>query len=801
MFAQELMLEFINRVACKAWGPRVNPTLQLLFEGELTAPAPGLNVDSSSQWEKTFCYLMLDMTSGSLEASLDHLFGGTRTEGHGKQDAECRMRIVESPPVLTFHLKRFNSTHKPLSDRGQDHLDQDLIKDSQRFEFPTLLDLSPYMSKAKRDPGETGDTAEDKGTEEMKGAPEEEPEEESYCLHSVLVHSGDAHVGRYYAYIRPPGLPEGGDWLKYEDGTVSLVWEAEALEDSYGPKPPGECDEASTMPAGGHGTGGRMDQPVEQPALSKVAGCAYMLVYIRERDLPVVLRESVPEQSVPEDPSPQLKSATPLRLQLRHQLLLHQCLGDPQQPSVVVELVTKKDVANFSCYTATEDFAYRWDVHPALMMHQPEQLRIVAVPIKKSEPVAAVMLHVKQELGIPLYRQRLWVISQRQSKRWRVTQPLSHFRPSSNHLDQQGLFLDTVVGDLQREGDLRLYVEELPDPQLLSLGGHEPDWLDTDGTISLDWDGVRGEKRRRRQAMLHDAEEVVQNCDDVLAFLKTFPPPPVPRDSIFLFFKKYDKRVEVRPPRFLTDPSIPRPLQFQLARLVSKSQTVRSLVAKLRKCVPGLPKQDKHVEVYVEVTPHRVKRLSLHQTLEQLKLKNGDIICIQRASAAEDVEEKYYNTPSLPHHVPAYFSYLMDRRVAFFKPRTYPDMVTLRWCTSFIEQSGLEHMSRCSLLRDKAGKGTSVQLELSWRSTYRSMQEALCRWLQPVVQDPLRLRIVPRYGKELTDQQLAAEGLLLDHLLRSGNAYVDEDFFFEIRPLAVRTPTPFLSMPCPRRGR
>jgi hypothetical protein len=61
---------------------------------------------------------------------------------------------------------------------------------------------------------------------------------------------------------------------------VTTVSEAEALEDSYGPKPPLEGGGASKVSSG--------------PA-SDESGCAYMLVYIRERDLPMVISELAPD--------------------------------------------------------------------------------------------------------------------------------------------------------------------------------------------------------------------------------------------------------------------------------------------------------------------------------------------------------------------------------------------------------------------------------------------------------------------------------------------------------------------------
>jgi hypothetical protein len=253
----------------------------------------------------------------------------------------------------------------------------------------------------------------------------------------------------------------------------------------------------------------------------------------------------------------------------------------------------------------------------------------------------------------------------------------------------------------------------------------------------------------------------------------------------FLFIKRYDRTNK------------DRPLEFLLARRVDQAQTVRSLLAKLRGWVPGLPEQDEEVEVYEEVTPNKVTPLSLDQTLEQSDLINGDIICIQRASAELDAEEWCYNTPSLPHHVPGYFSYLLNRRVVRFRPRTRLDAAKLRECVPFIEQSGLEHKGRCRLERDRAGEAVEVVLELSCQSTCRQVQEELHRWLQPVVRDPLQLWFMGRGGEVLTEEQVATQETLLIHVLHPNhNPYSIETVGFEIRPLSsVLEPPPVVSTP------
>jgi hypothetical protein len=250
-----------DRLACKIRGPRLSERIKQLFKGRV--------VDSGRR--KDFQFLInLDLPFVDLEAGL-----AENLQGHLFGWKSGIKRVTKFPPVLTILLSRFVLPKGPGF----------MTKNSQRFEFPTRLDLAPHLSDDKKSSvdDETGPGAETKKGEEAKGVAGEG--HESFCLHSVLVHRGDTNGGRHYAYIR---LPEGGECLKYEDGTVTTVSEAEVLEDSYGPKPPGEGEGegASTGP-------------------SEVAGCAYMLVYIRERDLALVISKLAPDDlSKHLEPSP-----------------------------------------------------------------------------------------------------------------------------------------------------------------------------------------------------------------------------------------------------------------------------------------------------------------------------------------------------------------------------------------------------------------------------------------------------------------------------------------------------------------
>lgn len=73
--------------------------------------------------------------------------------------------------MLVLQLMRFQ--YDPATDTN--------IKINDRCEFPTKLDLDPFLQQA--DPNDPA----------------------HYVLHAVLVHSGDNHGGHYVVYINPRG--------------------------------------------------------------------------------------------------------------------------------------------------------------------------------------------------------------------------------------------------------------------------------------------------------------------------------------------------------------------------------------------------------------------------------------------------------------------------------------------------------------------------------------------------------------------------------------------------------------------
>lgn len=111
------------------------------------------------------------------------------TEQWGKQDADRRVRFLQLPKVLMFHLRRCEFDFQTETNKKIKH----------RFEFPQELDMNKYREEELRIEG---------------GNP--------YRLYCIFVHHGPDGIAGHYTVL----LNEDGQWVEYDDENVRVVdWE------------------------------------------------------------------------------------------------------------------------------------------------------------------------------------------------------------------------------------------------------------------------------------------------------------------------------------------------------------------------------------------------------------------------------------------------------------------------------------------------------------------------------------------------------------------------------------------------
>ena len=136
-------------------------------------------------------YLM-DMSTkqiNSVSDSLDKYFAQEELDGVNcelcqKPTLHNRGPLISKlPPILTFNLNRL----------AIDMTTFDRKKVNTRFEYPLELDMSKYLDQSPETPAH----------EQAK-----DPDQYTYELKSIVIHSGGPYGGHYYAYIKDD-LKEG----------------------------------------------------------------------------------------------------------------------------------------------------------------------------------------------------------------------------------------------------------------------------------------------------------------------------------------------------------------------------------------------------------------------------------------------------------------------------------------------------------------------------------------------------------------------------------------------------------------
>ena len=243
---QEFSRVLLDNISERVKKTEMEGKADALFAGKSQMYIQCVNVPFKSERVETYldlamnvkgCRGLVESFDQYVEVELLEKENAYRAEQYGLQDARKGSRFLTFPLILQLQLKRFEY-----------NFERDMnVKVNDRFEFPTTLDLSPYLASS---------------------TPIDPADPPFYHLHSVLVHSGSGHGGHYFSYIRPffVGVEyERGGWYKFDDETVVRATEEEATVGCYGGVPDR---------GGGYLPLGRM-------SLASSAN-AYMLVYVRQ---------------------------------------------------------------------------------------------------------------------------------------------------------------------------------------------------------------------------------------------------------------------------------------------------------------------------------------------------------------------------------------------------------------------------------------------------------------------------------------------------------------------------------------
>ncbi|XP_060521700.1 ubiquitin carboxyl-terminal hydrolase 7 isoform X3 [Cylas formicarius] len=373
---QEFLRVLLDKLESKMKGTCVEGMLPKLFEGKMLSYIRCKNVDYSSTRSETFYDIQLNIKGKKniYESFKDYiaketLDGDNKYDAgeHGLQEAEKGVIFSSFPPVLHLHLMRFQ--YDPVTDSS--------VKFNDRFEFYDRIQLDEFLQE--KDPNDPA----------------------NYTLHAVLVHSGDNHGGHYVVFINPKG---DSKWCKFDDDVVSRCTKQEAIDHNYG----------------GH------DEDMNMTV--KHCTNAYMLVYIRDSELPNVLQE-VTDADIPSE--------------------LAERLAEEKR----MEQVRRKERNEAHLYmTVQVVLEDQFDGHQGNDLYDPEHAQFRIFKIRKMAAVSDMMEMLADAFKYPPEQIRPWPFSQRLSNQT--------IRPGV--LDLEGDLHKSVIDAAENMNPWTIFLELLP---------------------------------------------------------------------------------------------------------------------------------------------------------------------------------------------------------------------------------------------------------------------------------------------------------------------------------------------------
>lgn len=395
---QELNRVLMDNLEGKMKGTTVDGLLSKIFVGQMKSYIKCVNVDFESSRIEDYWDVQLNVKGmKTLEDSfkdyvqVETLDGENQymATGYGLQDAKKGVVFTSFPPVLHLQLKRYDF----------DFVREMMVKINDRYEFPTEIDLAPYLDESI--------------------TPEESCE---YALHGVLVHCGDLNIGHYYALIKPK---KDGPWYKFDDERVTKATMKEVLEDNFGgdPSPADSLKTRTSRLAPGF----------------KRHTSAYMLVYIRKSRLDEILVDDEIPQSIQDRVKREIEAEEAAQREREEQHLY--------MPVKVASVAQFQHMQHF-------DLAV-WDPTKPGLEGQPVEAQAVLYKAKRSMRPAEFISQVATAINHPHpERLRFWTMISRDNKTYRLNSPIDN----DSEIPLQQLY----TKGRREAAELQLFLEEAP---------------------------------------------------------------------------------------------------------------------------------------------------------------------------------------------------------------------------------------------------------------------------------------------------------------------------------------------------
>ena len=373
---QELAAVLRDNLETKMKGSPSEGAINRLFEGRGVTITATLDGSYMSKRSDTFYDIHLPITKCSnivesvrLLLAKDQLTGDNKykVEEEGKppvyKDAETGYQYTRFPPVIFFHLKRFEMdlTSPTL----------DMKKVNTAFEFSDTVDLREFEFPEEPVDRET--------LERDAKRADEDPDYFSphsqaiYDLYGVIVHRGTVHSGHYYSFIRQYN-PEQGKfthWLQYDDDDVTVVDEHAAIDNNFG--------------------GFTRQYYNGRDYTVPITHSAYILAYVRRSDAPKILRPT-PTDIIPQSVKDELRRVMEI---------------DEVRAKLLAETRTKAKITIVTDRTIRESVA----AHTYELISKDERQHghnAITVDLKKRDPFKVVFDRVGEELAVPSDQIRFW---------------------------------------------------------------------------------------------------------------------------------------------------------------------------------------------------------------------------------------------------------------------------------------------------------------------------------------------------------------------------------------------------------